>query len=171
MHAQMLLHQIGVAQVVVDRNTAGITHDESLRRPPGGGNSLNWVVGHMAATYAQVLALLGASPGPPDEALAAYAPGRGAPGDADALPLDVLLRRFREGGRALGEAVGRLGPDDFARPAGFSPTGKADETVGSLLSSIAFHQAYHGGQTGVLRRLLGRPGAIVGPGEKAPPAA
>ena len=35
----------------------------------------------------------------------------------------------------------------------------------SLLASIAFHEAYHLGQTGLCRRLLGKPGALLAPGE------
>ena len=35
-----------------------------------------------------------------------------------------------------------------------------DETVGSLLSVVLFHQAYHAGQTAVLRRVAVKDGAI-----------
>jgi hypothetical protein len=37
--------------------------------------------------------------------------------------------------------------------------------IGTLLASIAFHEAYHLGQTGLSRRLLGKPGALLAPGE------
>jgi hypothetical protein len=32
--------------------------------------------------------------------------------------------------------------------------------VRSLLATVAFHQAYHAGQTGTLRRVVGKSGAI-----------
>jgi uncharacterized damage-inducible protein DinB len=48
-----------------------------------------------------------------------------------------------------------------AAPAPFGLAGRKDETVGSLLVGLAFHEAYHAGQVGMLRRLLGKPGAIV----------
>jgi uncharacterized damage-inducible protein DinB len=50
--------------------------------------------------------------------------------------------------------------ETLGRPAPASPTGNPDETIGSLLATILFHQAYHSGQTAVLRRLVGKPGAI-----------
>jgi len=41
-----------------------------------------------------------------------------------------------------------------------SPTGNPNETVRTLLTTIMFHQAYHAGQTAVLRRIAGKEGAI-----------
>jgi uncharacterized damage-inducible protein DinB len=47
------------------------------------------------------------------------------------------------------------------RPApGPDSDGELTETVRSLLGTILFHQAYHSGQTGLLRRIAGKPGAI-----------
>jgi uncharacterized damage-inducible protein DinB len=168
MHVETLAHQLGLAEYVVDRNLDGITHAESLARPAGGGNSLNWVMGHLVQTYEQALLLLGHDRLFPAEEMDAYGSGRGGPADAAAVPVEELVRRFRRAGAAMQAALLALGADDLARPASLSPTGDDGETVGSLLSSIAFHQAYHAGQTGTLRRLLGHRGAILGPGEEAP---
>jgi uncharacterized damage-inducible protein DinB len=41
-----------------------------------------------------------------------------------------------------------------------SPTGNPNESLGSLLATVMFHQAYHAGQLGILRRIVGKPGAI-----------
>ncbi len=41
------------------------------------------------------------------------------------------------------------------------PTGNPEETVGSLLAVVMFHQAYHSGQLGILRRIAGESGAIA----------
>lgn len=59
----------------------------------------------------------------------------------------------------------RLTAQHLSAAAPFSPTGNSDETVGTLLASIAFHEAYHLGQTGLSRRLLGKAGALLAPGE------
>ena len=42
----------------------------------------------------------------------------------------------------------------------FSPGGRDDETVGSLLAGLSFHESYHCGQLGVLRRSAGRDSVI-----------
>ncbi len=49
----------------------------------------------------------------------------------------------------------------LGHPVPHSPENDPDETIRSLLSTIFFHQAYHAGQTGVLRRVIGKPGAIA----------
>jgi uncharacterized damage-inducible protein DinB len=46
-------------------------------------------------------------------------------------------------------------------PAPASPNNDPDETVRSLLALVSFHQAYHAGQTGLLRRIAGKDGAIA----------
>lgn len=35
-----------------------------------------------------------------------------------------------------------------------------EETVSSLLTVVLFHRGYHAGQTGILRRIAGKAGAI-----------
>src|SRR5262245_20389268 len=51
------------------RNLEGITHEESLVQPQTGGNSLNWVLGHIVANRNRLLPMLGASaPWPAEQA-------------------------------------------------------------------------------------------------------
>lgn len=60
----------------------------------------------------------------------------------------------------MNEGLARLAPEALDAPAPFSPRNKGDETVRSLLSILVFHQAYHTGQTALLRRMAGKAGAI-----------
>ena len=169
MHGETLAHLYFMAGFVIDKNTEGISNEEALVRPQPAGNSLNFVMGHLVYVYDQALELAGVGKRFPGKEMAPYAPRHSGPPDADAVPLDELIRRFHEQGKALAEAVKKLSPEDFARPLPSRPgVPGGSETVGSTLAAIAFHQAYHAGQTGLLRRLLGYPGAIAGPGE--PPA-
>lgn len=82
----------------------GITHEDSLR-PTATGQTINWLVGHLADARSGALALL------TDERAAQKAP--------------------------------------------FSPSGNPDETVGSLMGVLVFHETYHVGQVGMMRRLAG----------------
>jgi hypothetical protein len=107
---------------------------------------------------------LGSKPLVDDSDFAPYGPGSFAPDKA--LPLEELKRRFNQVGPVLMGALGKATVEQLAGKAPFSPTGNPNETVGSLLASIAFHEAYHLGQTGLSRRLLGKTGALLGPGEK-----
>ena len=43
--------QARMARDVVNANTHGLTHEESLVEPRPGGNRLNWVLGHLLSVY------------------------------------------------------------------------------------------------------------------------
>jgi len=163
MDPQVLAFQFGVGAFVLERNLAGVTNEESLRPPKPSGNTMNWIVGHVVRTRNQALGLLGEKPPFDDDDFAAY--GAGGSINGETLPLDELRRRFDGLGPMLDGALKRTSPKHLSEAAPFSPTGNPHETVGTLLASIAFHEAYHLGQTGLSRRLLGKPGALLAPGE------
>jgi len=67
---------------------------------------------------------------------------------------DEAVKRFDIG-------LESLTPERLDSAAPFSPSNNPKETVRSLMTVVAFHQAYHVGQMGVLRRIIGKPGAIA----------
>lgn len=145
MDPRTLAFQFRIGAFVLDRNLGGITHEESLRAPQPGGNTMNWIVGHVVRTRNQALGLLGDQP-PFDEAdFEPYGAGTFDPNRA--LRLEELKRRFDTLGPALMSALEKTTAEELSAAAPFSPIGNPNETVGSLLASIAFHEAYHLGQT------------------------
>jgi uncharacterized damage-inducible protein DinB len=158
---RVLLEQVQAISRTLRGNTEGLTQEESLAQPEPGGNCLNWVVGHLMDTWDLLLPLVGQQPVLGREALVRYKRGSSELQDsADALPLNDLLSACDEAGRRMEEGLATLTPEKLDAPAPFSPRKKADETVCSLLSLVIFHQAYHTGQTGLLRRIAGKEGKI-----------
>ncbi len=158
---QVFRHHAGMIRDVVRINVAGVTHEDSLIQPVPGGNCLNWVMGHLLGVYNGVLPLLGQEPVMGEADLKRYA--RGAPAlrtPADALDLGELLAAWDKAIQRLDAGLAGLDAEALDRLAPRSPSGNPNETIRSLLSTIFFHQAYHAGQTGVLRRITGREGAI-----------
>jgi uncharacterized damage-inducible protein DinB len=158
---ERLRHQAHMAHVVVRSNVAGLTHEDSLIQPQSGGNCLNWVVGHLLAIYHHALPLLGQAPVMSTDVLARY--DRGSPpiiDAADARPLPELMTAWDECSRRIDAGLAALSTATLELPAPRSPSNDPNETIGSLLSTISWHQAYHAGQTGLLRRVAGREGAI-----------
>lgn len=154
-------HQAGMTRSVVQANTAGITQEESLIQPSPGGNCQNWVVGHLACIYNKMLPLLGQDQLAETEALKRY--DRGAPplkDAAEALELRDLMAAFETATERIDAGLAGLSPEALDQKIPDSPSGNPNETVRSLLSTIFFHQAYHAGQTGILRRLAGKEGAV-----------
>jgi uncharacterized damage-inducible protein DinB len=154
-------HQTRITQGVIRTNTKGLSHEDSLVQPSPAGNCLNWVVGHLMTVYDGVLPLLGQQPVLGTEVLKHYARG-GQPirDSSEALDFQQLLAAMNEAAERVDAGLAALSPDLLDQPAPTSPSGNPDETVRTLLTTVMWHQAYHTGQTGVLRRIAGKEGAI-----------
>lgn len=157
---EVLRQQAMIVDKVLQINLQGITHEESLIQPQPGGNCLNWVVGHLVCIYGQILPLLGQEP-VRKEALERYDRGS-APiqAPAEALDLQELMSAWEETTKRFDAGLAGLTAEDLDKPSPISPSNDPDETVRSIVTTVLFHQAYHAGQTGVLRRLAGKEGAI-----------
>ncbi|HJX28011.1 MAG TPA: DinB family protein [Thermoanaerobaculia bacterium] len=156
---EMLRHQTKMTNMVFQANTNGLTQEESLIQPHPGGNCLNWVVGHLVCIYNNILPLLGQEQVRND--LQRY--DRGTPpiqDPAEAKDFGELMAAWNETVQRFDAGLANLTPEVLDRESPIGPEPGRTETVRSLLSIICFHQAYHAGQTGVLRRLAGKEGAI-----------
>ena len=150
-----------LAHVVVRMNTEGVSQAESLAQPQPGGNCLNWVMGHLVCVGNKALGIVGQPPVADEAALARY--DRGSPpltDPSEARDIGELLALWDEACARLEAGLATLTPEVLDRKAPHSPTGNPDETIRSLIVTLLFHQAYHTGQTGVLRRVAGKEGAV-----------
>ena len=81
--------------------------------------------------------------------------------DADGtISLFEMQADFAATRKALQAGLEALTTEELAAKAPFSPADDENETVGSLIAVLVFHESYHIGQLGVLRRLAGAAGAI-----------
>jgi hypothetical protein len=127
----------------------------------GEGNNAQWLLGHLATTRRWARRIL-------DPASAEAVPelpweqhfgrgGRTSP-QSDALDPVELKRAFVEAGGHLAELLEGLQPDDLSLEIEVQlPYGK---TVDDVAHFLHFHEAYHFGQLGLLRRGAGKPGAV-----------
>jgi uncharacterized damage-inducible protein DinB len=156
-----LIAQLGFTRDVVTANTAGLTQDDTTLQPSPGGNCLNWVLGHMVAARNDLLELLGKKPLWSSSEREPYRRGGPAltePGKA--LALERLLTDLGKTQELLSEALRGIPAERLSEKAPLRLGGDEAETVGSLIAGFVFHDAYHAGQTGLLRRLVGKAGAI-----------
>ena len=86
-----------------------------------------------------------------------------AQGVGEAKSWDTLVEQFRALRKPIEEGLEAITDEALAAEAPFSPTDNPDETIGSLLAGLSFHEAYHAGQIGLLRRIVGKQGAIGSP--------
>lgn len=157
-----LRHLAQLTRDVVRLNVEGVSHEQSLIQPRPAGNCMNWVVGHLVAIYNEVLPQLGQEPVIPRGLLTHYARGsEPITRAADALPFMDLVATWDEACDLVDAGLAQLPSERLGEVIPHSPTGDPYETMDSLLGTVLFHQAYHAGQLGILRRISGKPGAIA----------
>jgi hypothetical protein len=132
----------------------GITHEQSLKAPGEGGNSANWVLAHLLYYRTQILRKLGDNNPLAIEGLDGFA-GQGNP--ASKVEAAIDWQRLCNGAHESQGRI-RLRIEGITESELCSPT--SDGTVADDIRFLHFHDSYHIGQLGYIRRMLGLPGAI-----------
>ncbi|MBD3166098.1 DUF664 domain-containing protein [bacterium] len=143
----------------LQKNIEAVTDEESLQIPEPSVNSMNWVSGHIVAVRAGLLNMVGGETIWNKEALALYRSGATPLTAENARPVEEIMDAFHASQRAveqwIAESDARL--NEIADGDGFLAE---DETWGHRVSFFALHEAYHCGQIGYIRRLVGKEGVI-----------
>jgi hypothetical protein len=155
MDGQALAKLFDFSYLMLTRNLAGLTHEESLRAPEPAGNSLNWVLGHLLFYRNTVMKLLNQPPAWNSEKAARYARGSAPLGPDDHPESFESIRAALDQSHPLLLAALRSCPPEelAASVAGGDP-------LVQRLAQLGLHEGYHGGQIALLRRLLGHEGGI-----------
>jgi uncharacterized damage-inducible protein DinB len=154
MIGRLLTKQYELNGLTVTRNLDGITHKESLQQPAPLGNCINWILGHMLLGRNSIHRLLGLRPAWEAETCDRYQRGSPPLADTDqAEPLEKLLEQWRTSQQAVVDALTSARDQELSDTTG-------DDPLGIQLAFLAFHESYHAGQLGLLRRLAGRDGGI-----------
>jgi uncharacterized damage-inducible protein DinB len=156
-----LTTQFHAVRDVARRNLVGVTAEQSLFLPAEGGNCIKWLLGHLTWTYHGMLATLGQETFLDEADFVRFQRGTERLTDADDTPSwDDMLAYWDEAQKRFLAGLESLDPERTGDKAHYSPGGRDDETLGSLLAVVIFHQSYHVGQIGLVRRLAGLEGAI-----------
>lgn len=155
--AQQLIDAFNLNANLILRHVSDLTHEESLIQPPYHHNCLNWVLGHILHSRDQMLRLLGAEPGTGADTLERYKRGS-APitqDGPDVVPLPTLLAALEDRQSQLATALNNADTDKMATKI------DAEDTVGSALFLLYFHECYHTGQVDQLRQVAGKNDTII----------
>jgi len=143
-------------EALLDRITADFEDGDWLARP-GEGNHAQWLLGHLAATRRWALREMGqTSEHEPWEQHFGMG-ARPTPLSDDIAPA-MLREVFVKTGQVLAQHLATL--DDAAVAAPFRKFPDGSNTLSGGLHFLHFHESYHLGQIGLIRRLVGRPGAV-----------
>jgi uncharacterized damage-inducible protein DinB len=145
--------QFGTSFGFLQQNLQGFDNQNATDTPAQGGNSAAWLLSHIVGARQMPLVFSGGQPIWSQESLQRW--GRSpAPLEAyEATDWNQLCSDLNKSQDALMAHLATLEASDFERQ---TPTG----TLGSTLSFLATHEAYHVGQLAMLRRALGMPGVM-----------
>jgi uncharacterized damage-inducible protein DinB len=138
--------------------TEGFTPADWSHRPsPEGGNTAHWILGHVTQSRRMMARMLGA-----EIESAPWEHGFGMnskPEDTTDYPApEELARDHAASGARLEELLGALTPERAAAPTKGRPMPDGSRTLGDVLHFLHFHETYHLGQIGLVRRIVGKPG-------------
>jgi hypothetical protein len=126
-----------------------------LSQQPSGSNSIHWLVGHIAGARRMLCGVLGMHD---DLGMMEWSEhfNRGKPPENMARWPDVpfLLSDMCEVGEKLCEHISSMAPEEAETAV--TEKGWAEDTrIWHAIGFFAWHEAYHIGQIGTVRRLLG----------------
>jgi uncharacterized protein YndB with AHSA1/START domain/uncharacterized damage-inducible protein DinB len=134
-----------------------IADDDVWRRPTDRSNPMQWILGHMVATRAQMLKMFGESV---DTGWGnVFARGASLGSTAGYPSRETVQAVLRDVNGRLYSTLGALTDADLARPAPLKPT-PAVQTIGDLLAFFTLHDTYHIGQLAYARKALGHAGVV-----------
>lgn len=158
---RMLVRMFALTHATAHANLEGITDEDSLRTPPGGGNCIQWVIAHLTATRDQMARLIGAEPVLSPERVKRFVRSAAPLVDrAEARPLVDWIADFDRSQERVGAALAALPPERLAAAFDGSRLPGRPATLAEALAFFHFHESYHVGQLGLMRRLVGKEGAI-----------
>ena len=147
------------AFAIGDRFLANLTKDLTpldWQAQDAVGHDPRWVVGHIATYRRKVLGMVGL-PQAPAGWEDAFVRGKSSADLPPDLDMAVVTAAFHACQPLLEARWEALTPEALAAPFGRTlPNGL--DTVGGAIQFMAWHEAYHLGQLGLLRRLAGKPG-------------
>jgi uncharacterized damage-inducible protein DinB len=155
--ADDLIHQFQFNQMTLLRILADVSQEESLRELQPDVNSINWIVGHLLATRAGMLAEMGAEPHWSKAQSLRYAPRPKGWTVAQAMDISELKQACVDSLQRIESAL-RVFESSFSQPSKRLPHLPQGGTMGDRIGTFVCHEEYHVGQIGLIRRLLGKPG-------------
>jgi hypothetical protein len=147
MTTEVFVDQIQFTYRAISLNTENITQEESLVFPHPGGNCMNWLLGHIIEYRNRILTMLNQKTVWNEDEINCYKRGSVAKEEiANLMPWQQLLNYLNYTQDVLTKVL---------KEEAISDAGQIKS-----LALFSFHEAYHAGQLGFLRRILGKEGRI-----------
>jgi uncharacterized damage-inducible protein DinB len=147
-------------QWVINEQTKGLSHPDSLIQPALRGNCLNFILGHLVVHRDLILKLVDKEPIMSTDQNARYGYGSDpVVGDGpDVISFEDLLQMLERSEASLVGALEALSSEDLRREI---QAGERTTTLGERIEFYSWHETYHVGQTEYLRQLTGMDDQVI----------
>ncbi|NNF06431.1 MAG: DinB family protein [Candidatus Eisenbacteria bacterium] len=145
---------------VLKTNLSGVSNEQSLCSSEHGPNCLNWIVGHIVNSRDGFLQVLNQDLTWTNGEGKMYGQGADFDPTNPAFSLEELMALYSTAGKRIRDGLEAFDLARLSEPAPFGVGPGDPGTLAKLFPSLIWHETYHTGQTGVVRRTLGLEGAI-----------
>ncbi len=128
---------------VFGRNLEEISNEESLTIANDKVNTINWVAGHLVNSRDDLLEDVGRERILKPEYAEYYGRGKSLPGPEAAIDIEEIKKDYER----LTEEINKI-------------LAEGDDEKDQRVAFFMFHESYHAGQLGILRKLLGKEGKM-----------
>lgn len=128
---------------VFGRNLEEISNEESLTIANDKVNTINWVAGHLVNSRDDLLEDVGRARILKPEYAEYYGRGKSLPGPEAAIDIEEIKKDYER----LTEEINKI-------------LAEGDDEKDQRVAFFMFHESYHAGQLGILRKLLGKEGKM-----------
>jgi uncharacterized damage-inducible protein DinB len=137
---------------LIARSLDGLSDEEVWAQPSGSGNPIAWLLGHLTETRAGMISEMGM----PFDYGWTRVFQRGSPlQDPRGYPTrDAIETAWKATHAAMRDAFASVTPERLAGPVTRRPA-PGVENLADLIAFCGFHESYHVGQIGFLRKQLG----------------
>lgn len=152
------LNHYGRTYWIINQQTAGLTHEDSVIQPAFRGNCMNWVLGHILESRERVLTLLNQKTLLSEDEAAYYKRGsEPVTNGTDCVSFERLLEMLEESQARITAGLEALGDDGLATVV----DEEKNETVDDRIVFSHWHETYHVGQLEYLRQLAGTNDSVI----------
>lgn len=150
---------------VIEMQTKGLTHADTLIALPFRGNRMNWTLGHLAEHRDWMLRAVDCTTLMPANQVLIYRSGSDElTNDANAVQMDTLMTYLEQARDHLLNTL-ETATDDFLNEiptTGILLDSHRDRSRFQRLQGLLWHETYHIGQLELLRQLTGVNDSVIG---------
>ena len=155
---QKISRSFQTTQWIIDNQTKGLSHADSLLQLPFRANCMNWVVGHLVAYRDRIVGVLGQEPLLSEVETELYERGSAPITDGEkAVSFEKLLRLSNQSYKQITAYLEEASPNALE----VIHNAEKQQTLADRLQALHWHETYHVGQLEILRQLAGTDDVVI----------